>query len=67
MKVAIADVNKERLNSIRRELVDMIGAQNVVAVPTDVSDLDQVVKFKEKVYDAWGEASPEKNYVLPEE
>lgn len=55
MKVAIADVNKERLNSIRRELVDMIGAQNVVAVPTDVSDLDQVVKFKEKVYDAWGE------------
>jgi len=67
MKVAIADVNKERLNSIRRELVDMIGAQNVMAVPTDVSDLDQVVKFKEKVYDAWGEASPEKNYVLPEE
>jgi len=67
MKVAIADVNKERLNSIRRELVDMIGAQNVVAVLTDVSDLDQVVKFKEKVYDAWGEASPEKNYVLPEE
>jgi len=66
MKVAIADVNKERLNSIRRELVDMIGAQNVVAVPTDVSDLDQVVKFKEKVYDAWGEASPEKSYVLPE-
>jgi len=58
MKVAIADMNKERLNSIRRELVDMIGAQNVVAVPADVSDLDQVVKFKEKVCDAWGEASP---------
>jgi len=67
MKVAIADVNIERLSSTRRELVDMIGAQNVVAVPIDVSDFDQVVKFKEKVYDAWGEASPEKNFVLPGE
>jgi len=29
MKVAIADVNEERLNNIRRELADMIGEQNV--------------------------------------
>ncbi len=37
------------------ELVDTIGAQNVLIVPTDVSKLDRVMRLKDKVYDTWGE------------
>lgn len=55
MKIAIADVDEEQLNAVGEELVEVVGKQNVLIVPTDVSDLEQVVKLKEKVYDNWGE------------
>lgn len=55
LKIAIADANEEDLNALGRELVETIGAQNVLVVPTDVSKLDQVAKLKDKVYDTWGE------------
>lgn len=55
LKIAIADANEEALNALGRELVETIGAQNVLVVPTDVSKLDQVAKLKDKVYDTWGE------------
>jgi len=55
LKIAIADVDEEQLNAVGEELVEVVGKQNVLIVPTDVSDLEQVVKLKEKVYDNWGE------------
>jgi len=55
LKIAIADANEESLNALGRELVETIGAQNVLIVPTDVSKLDQVTRLKDKVYDTWGE------------
>lgn len=57
LKIAIADVDKEQLNAVGEELVELVGKQNILIVPTDVSNLEQVVKLKERVYDNWGEAS----------
>jgi hypothetical protein len=57
LKIAVADVDEEKLKVVGEELRESIGAQNVLIVPTDVSKLDQVVRLKEKVYDTWGEVS----------
>jgi len=55
LKIAVADVDEEQLNGVGEELAELVGKQNVLIVPTDVSNLEQVVKLKEKVYDNWGE------------
>ena len=55
MKIAIANVDEEQLNAVGEELAELVGKQNVLIVPTDVSNLEQVMKLKEKVYDNWGE------------
>jgi hypothetical protein len=34
-----------------------VGDANVLVVPTDVSNLEQVVKLRDRVYEAWGEVS----------
>lgn len=57
LKIAIADVDKEQLNAVGEELVELVGKQNILIVPTDVSNLEQVVKLKERVYDNWGEVA----------
>lgn len=57
MKVAIADVNHERLNDLAKELIQTLGETNVIAQPTDVSKLDEVVRLRDRVYEAWGEVS----------
>jgi len=55
LKIAIADVDEVQLTAVGEELAELVGKQNVLIVPTDVSNLEQVVKLKEKVYDNWGE------------
>jgi len=55
LKIAIANVDEEQLNAVGEELAELVGKQNVLIVPTDVSNLEQVMKLKEKVYDNWGE------------
>ena len=55
LKVAIADTNEEELNKVGKELAELTGESNVLIIPTDVSQLDQVVALKEKVYEDWGE------------
>ncbi|KAF4577407.1 hypothetical protein EYR40_009235 [Pleurotus pulmonarius] len=57
MKVAIADVNHERLNDLAKELIQTLGETNVIAQPTDVSKLDEVVRLRDRVYEAWGEVA----------
>jgi hypothetical protein len=57
LKIAVADADESGLRAIGQELVEMLGAQNVLIIPTDVSNLDQVVRLKDKVYDTWGEVS----------
>ncbi|OCH90426.1 NAD(P)-binding protein [Obba rivulosa] len=55
MKVALADVNESQLNSARDEVAAIVGETNVLAIPTDVSKLEEVVRLRDRVYEAWGE------------
>ncbi|KAG6902539.1 hypothetical protein C0995_015357 [Termitomyces sp. Mi166 len=57
LKVAIADVAEDRLAELGKLLVNQIGEANVLVVPTNVSQLDQVVRLRDRVYEAWGEVS----------
>ncbi|OBZ71320.1 hypothetical protein A0H81_08509 [Grifola frondosa] len=55
LKIAIADVNEAGLRETGAEVAQIVGEANVLVVPTDVSQLDQVVRLREKVFEAWGE------------
>lgn len=55
MRVAIADLTVPALEQVGSELVKIYGEANVLVVPTDVSDEEQVVALKDKVYENWGE------------
>jgi hypothetical protein len=55
LKVAIADIDEDGLREVGKRLVGVVGEANVMVVPTDVTKLDQVVKLRDRVYEAWGE------------
>ncbi|KIK69951.1 hypothetical protein GYMLUDRAFT_67203 [Collybiopsis luxurians FD-317 M1] len=57
LKIAIADVDETRLQQVGKEVAAIVGSVNVLIVPTDVSNLSQVVNLKEKVYELWGEVA----------
>ncbi|KDR82432.1 hypothetical protein GALMADRAFT_57076 [Galerina marginata CBS 339.88] len=57
LKVAIADVTEDKLQEVGKALVGVVGEANVLVVPTDVSKLDQVVRLRDRVYEAWGEVA----------
>jgi len=57
MKIAIADVSEEPLVAFGKQLEQALGAGNVLVVPTDVSSLEDVVRLKDRVYEAWGEVA----------
>ena len=57
MKVAIADVNEEGLKKVGKEVAQIVGESNVLVIPTDVSKLEDVVRLRDRVYEAWGEVS----------
>jgi hypothetical protein len=42
---------------LAEELVAAHGHMNVLNVPTDVSKLDEAVRLRDRVYEAWGEMS----------
>jgi NAD(P)-dependent dehydrogenase (short-subunit alcohol dehydrogenase family) len=51
MRVCIADIDKAKLQAAESELGD------VLAVPTDVSNLSDLEALREKVYDTWGKVN----------
>lgn len=53
--MAIADINANALEIFSKELCGAHGEGNVLAVPTDVSKLEEVVRLRDRVYEAWGE------------
>ena len=57
MKIAVADVNETGLNETAKEVAALIGDANMLVIPTDVTDLQQVVRLRDRVYEAWGEVS----------
>ncbi|KIY71529.1 NAD(P)-binding protein [Cylindrobasidium torrendii FP15055 ss-10] len=56
-KLALADIDEERLNSVGKEVSAIVGNSNVIIVPTDVSKLDEVVRLRDKVYETWDEVA----------
>lgn len=57
LKVAIADITEDKLQEVGKALAGVVGDANVLVVPTDVSKLDQVVRLRDRVYEAWGEVA----------
>lgn len=57
MKVAIADVKEDALQKVGKQVASIIGESNVLVIPTDVSKLEEVVRLRDRVYEAWGEVS----------
>ncbi|KAG6839078.1 hypothetical protein C0991_006160 [Blastosporella zonata] len=59
LKVAVADIDEARLVDLRNMLIEQIGLgeDRVLVVPTDVAQLDQVVRLRDRVYEAWGEVA----------
>lgn len=57
LKIAVADVNEDGLLQTGAEVAKIVGEANVLVVPTNVSKLDDVVRLRDKVYEAWGEVS----------
>jgi len=53
----MADVMEDALASAAKEVVAIAGEANVLVIPTDVSSIDDVVRLRDKVYEAWGEVS----------
>ena len=53
--MAIADINLDVLETFAKELKAAHGEGNVLAVPTDVGRLEDVVHLHERVYETWGE------------
>ncbi len=57
LKIAIADVDEQGLNATAKEVAQIIGEENLITLPTDVAQLDQVERLRDRVYEAWGEVS----------
>ena len=57
LKIAIADVDEQGLNSTAKEVAQIVGEANLITLPTDVTQLDQVERLRDRVYEAWGEVS----------
>ena len=55
LKVALADIDEPRLIEAGQKCAEIVGASNVLVVPTDVSKLEQVTQLRDRVYEAWGE------------
>lgn len=58
MKLALVDVDEDGLQQTFNEVSSIVGASNIMAIPADVANLDDVVKLKEKVFEAWDEVLP---------
>ncbi|KAI5989113.1 hypothetical protein EDD15DRAFT_2389183 [Pisolithus albus] len=57
LKIALADVNEEGLTAAGKEVTAIAGDGNVLVIPTDVSKIEEVVRLRDKVYEAWGEVA----------
>jgi hypothetical protein len=57
MKIALADLPSTlpALTALSASLAELVGPENVMVVPTDVSVLAEVERLRERVYEAWSE------------
>lgn len=57
LKIAIADVDEARLRATGKEISAIVGESNVLVLPTDVSEIEQVIRLRDQVYEHWGEVA----------
>lgn len=55
LKIALADIEESKLYQTGKEISTIAGDANVLVVPTDVSKIEEVVRLRDRVYEAWGE------------
>ena len=56
MRVVLADVDDAALTKAGKEIAEIAGENNVLAITTDVSKIDEVERLREKAFETWGEA-----------
>ncbi|KAH7926489.1 NAD(P)-binding protein [Leucogyrophana mollusca] len=57
LKLALADNMADVLAATGKEVAAIVGDANVLVIPTDVSKIEEVVRLRDKVYEAWGEVA----------
>ena len=57
MKVFLADIDADLLESARKQVEAVAAGGEVEAMVVDVSKLDDVVALRDKVMELWGEVS----------
>ncbi|EGN98190.1 hypothetical protein SERLA73DRAFT_138517 [Serpula lacrymans var. lacrymans S7.3] len=57
LKIALADTSPDLLSDTGKAVAKIVGDANVLIIPTDVSKLEDVVRLRDKVYEAWGEVA----------
>ncbi|KAH7913968.1 hypothetical protein BJ138DRAFT_1001194 [Hygrophoropsis aurantiaca] len=57
LKLALADVLEDVLVATGKEVAAIVGDANVLVIPTDVAKIEDVVRLRDKVYEAWGEVA----------
>lgn len=57
LRIALADVNEAPLAQVGKEIARIVGEENVLVIPTDVSKIEQVKHLKDRVFEKWGEVS----------
>jgi len=55
LKIAIADVDEQGLEETGKRVAAIVGEANLIVSPTDVSKIEDVVRLRDRVYEAWGE------------
>ena len=50
-------MNEDGLSATAKEVAGIIGEGNLISLPTDVTQRDQVERLRDRVYEAWGEVS----------
>ena len=50
-------MDEQALSETAKEVGRIVGDANVLAIATDVTELSQVERLRDRVYEAWGEVS----------
>ena len=50
-------MDEQGLSGTAKEVAQIVGEANLITLPTDVTQLDQVERLRDRVYEAWGEVS----------
>lgn len=55
LKIVLVDIDETKLEAAAKSLAAKFGEANILAVPTDVSKLDQVQALADRTLEAFGE------------